>query len=119
MAVATRTDFAVEHLSVSAYTVPTDQPESDGTLAWDSTTIVVVEVQAGGATGLGYKYGPTNVNYGLLPPLADPRKDNRKPRMAERAIADFEAWLGVARGYSRSTSSAFATTDLPAVSATT
>src|SRR5439155_26165677 len=24
----------------------------------------------------GYKYGPTNVNYGLLPPLPDTRKDN-------------------------------------------
>jgi len=41
-----------------------------------------------------YKYGPTNVNYGLLPPLPDPtRRDNRKPRMAERARSDFDAWL--------------------------
>ncbi len=40
-----------------------------------------------------YKYGPTNVNYGLLPPLPDKRKDNRKPRMAERAHADFTTWL--------------------------
>jgi len=40
-----------------------------------------------------YKYGPTNVNYGLLPPLSDKRKDNRKPRMAERAYADFTTWL--------------------------
>ncbi len=41
----------------------------------------------------GYKYGPTNVNYGLLPPLPDKRKDNRKRRMAERAHADFTTWL--------------------------
>ena len=40
-----------------------------------------------------YKYGPTNVNYGLLPPLPGVRKDNRKQRMAERARADFDAWL--------------------------
>jgi methylenetetrahydrofolate--tRNA-(uracil-5-)-methyltransferase len=44
-----------------------------------------------------YKYGPTNVNYGLLPPLPGSRKDNRKPRMAERARADLEAWLAVSR----------------------
>ncbi len=48
----------VEGLGVSAYTVPTDQPESDGTAEWDSTTIVVVEVRAAGATGLGYTYAP-------------------------------------------------------------
>ena len=41
----------------------------------------------------GAKYGPTNVNYGLLPPLPGTRKDNRKPRMAERARADLDAWL--------------------------
>jgi L-alanine-DL-glutamate epimerase-like enolase superfamily enzyme len=44
-------------LDVSAYEVPTDAPESDGTLAWDSTTIVVVEAHARGRTGLGYTYG--------------------------------------------------------------
>jgi methylenetetrahydrofolate--tRNA-(uracil-5-)-methyltransferase len=42
----------------------------------------------------GYKYGPTNVNYGLLPPLAGVRRDHKKPRMAARANADLEAWLG-------------------------
>jgi L-alanine-DL-glutamate epimerase-like enolase superfamily enzyme len=48
----------VESLEVAAYTMPTDEPESDGTLEWDSTTIVVVEARAGGETGLGYTYGP-------------------------------------------------------------
>jgi len=48
----------VEALDVSAYTVPTDEPESDGTAEWDSTTIVVVELRAGSATGLGYTYAP-------------------------------------------------------------
>lgn len=49
-------EVAVERLEVSAYTVPTDAPESDGTLAWDSTTMVVVHAHAGGKTGLGYTY---------------------------------------------------------------
>jgi len=41
---------------VHAYTVPTDFPESDGTLEWNSTTMVVVQIGAGGQTGLGYTY---------------------------------------------------------------
>jgi len=47
----------LERLAATAYAVPTDRPESDGTLEWDSTTIVVVEVSAGGHQGLGYTYG--------------------------------------------------------------
>jgi L-alanine-DL-glutamate epimerase-like enolase superfamily enzyme len=58
MAVAMGTDLAVERLDVRAYEIPTDAPESDGTLEWDSTTIVVVEAHAGDETGLGYTYAP-------------------------------------------------------------
>lgn len=44
-------------LDVSAYRIPTTkQPESDGTLQWNATTIVVVQVHAGGETGVGYTY---------------------------------------------------------------
>jgi L-alanine-DL-glutamate epimerase-like enolase superfamily enzyme len=57
MATRTRIDAAVESLRVSAYTIPTDEPEQDGTFDWDSTTIVVCEVRGGGDTGLGYTYG--------------------------------------------------------------
>ena len=39
-----------------SYTIPTDAPEADGTIAWNSTTMVVVQVEAGGKTGLGYTY---------------------------------------------------------------
>jgi L-alanine-DL-glutamate epimerase-like enolase superfamily enzyme len=46
----------VERLDVSVFTVPTDSPESDGTLKWDKTTMVLVEVHAGGHNGLGYTY---------------------------------------------------------------
>lgn len=47
------------HVGVSAYRIPTDAPESDGTLAWDSTTLVLVRVNAGGASGIGYTYADT------------------------------------------------------------
>ncbi len=49
----------IQKLKVSAYTIPTDGPEADGTLAWDSTTLVLVEVSAGKAHGLGYSYADT------------------------------------------------------------
>jgi L-alanine-DL-glutamate epimerase-like enolase superfamily enzyme len=39
-----------------SYTIPTDAPEADGTIAWDSTTMVLVELEAGDKTGLGYSY---------------------------------------------------------------
>jgi L-alanine-DL-glutamate epimerase-like enolase superfamily enzyme len=45
-------------LDVSCFTIPTDEPESDGTLEWASTTIVVVEAVAGGKRGLGWTYAP-------------------------------------------------------------
>ena len=46
----------VDRLTVTAATVPTDFPESDGTLAWDKTTIVIVEVHCENVLGLGYTY---------------------------------------------------------------
>jgi len=46
----------IEQLDVAAYTIPTSTPESDGTLQWSATTLVVVEASAGGARGLGYGY---------------------------------------------------------------
>ena len=53
--------ISVERIEVSAYTVPTDSPESDGTLRWDSTTMVLVEAIGGGRRGLGYTYGDVSV----------------------------------------------------------
>lgn len=47
---------AVERVSVSAYAVPTDAPEADGTYEWTKTTLVLAEVEAGGSRGLGYTY---------------------------------------------------------------
>ena len=46
----------VEELSVSSVRIPTDAPESDGTIEWDSTTVVVVEARSGSTRGLGWTY---------------------------------------------------------------
>ena len=55
-ATAVRAQAPIEQLEVGAYTIPTDAPEADGTLAWDATTIVVVHARGGGECGLGYTY---------------------------------------------------------------
>jgi L-alanine-DL-glutamate epimerase-like enolase superfamily enzyme len=47
---------AIERIEVSVFTVPTDQPESDGTIEWDSTTLVLAQACCEGVTGLGYSY---------------------------------------------------------------
>lgn len=53
---AKRLAFGIEKVQVSAYTVPTDFPESDGTLEWDKTTIVIVEAKSREVSGVGYTY---------------------------------------------------------------
>jgi len=48
-------------LEMSAYTIPTDSPEADGTLAWTSTTMVLAQAHCDGVAGLGWTYGPAAV----------------------------------------------------------
>jgi L-alanine-DL-glutamate epimerase-like enolase superfamily enzyme len=43
-------------LRAASYLIPTDSPEADGTLAWDSTTLVVVHAEADGQVGMGWTY---------------------------------------------------------------
>lgn len=50
-------DISISKVDVSAYTIPTDAPEGDGTLQWDSTTLVVCEIHAASQIGFGYTYG--------------------------------------------------------------
>lgn len=65
------TAVVVERIDVSVFTVPTEQPESDGTLAWDHTTAIVVEAHAGGRAGIGYTYGSPAVAAVVRDPLAE------------------------------------------------
>lgn len=62
--------MVVEGLQARAYTVPTPEPETDGTLEWDATTIVVVEARAGGHAGVGYSYGDAAIATVIEGPLA-------------------------------------------------
>ena len=54
---ATPVAAEVTSLHASAYTIPAESRESDGTLEWDSTTLVLVELEAEGQHGLGWTYG--------------------------------------------------------------
>ncbi len=54
-----KSGLSIDSLETAVYSVPTDGPEgkeSDGTIQWSATTIVVVEVRAGNAVGVGYTY---------------------------------------------------------------
>lgn len=46
----------IKQLRATAYKLPTATPEADGTATWTSTTLVLVEVIAGGVIGIGYTY---------------------------------------------------------------
>ncbi len=50
-------DPLIDDVEVRVYTIPTDEPEADGTIAWDSTTMVLVQVRSGTTIGTGWTYG--------------------------------------------------------------
>ena len=80
----------VDELRLTVCTVPTDAPESDGTLEWDSTTIVVVEALGAGRRGLGYTYGSS-----ACAQLAD---DKLRDVVVGRSALDVPAaWLAMQR----------------------
>lgn len=55
-----RSGICVESIDVSAYRIPTDSLESDGTFVWNATTVVVVEARAGNERGLGLTYADSS-----------------------------------------------------------
>ncbi|MFE1034409.1 enolase C-terminal domain-like protein [Streptomyces sp. NPDC058807] len=80
----------VDAVDVHAFEVPTDGPdgrEQDGTLEWDSTTLVLVRVHAGGRTGLGYTYGNLSVatfTESVLAPVIEGGAVSSPPALWER-----------------------------------
>jgi L-alanine-DL-glutamate epimerase-like enolase superfamily enzyme len=82
------TDPHVTEVAAWAYTVPTDRPEGDGTLTWDSTTLVVVEARAADAVGTGWTWAPAAaaaVMDDLLAPVVTGRSA-LAPRDAQAAM---------------------------------
>lgn len=53
----------IQDVKVEAYKIPTATPESDGTIEWDSTTLVLVTISGGGRTGIGYTYADASAAF--------------------------------------------------------
>ena len=51
----------IDSVRAQAFEIPTDKPEADGTISWNSTTLVLVEVSGGGEVGLGYTYAGASI----------------------------------------------------------
>ncbi|WP_411122636.1 enolase C-terminal domain-like protein [Streptomyces sp. x-19] len=80
---ARSTEPLLDEVTTAVYTVPTDEPEADGTLSWDATTLVVVHAHSGSTTGLGYTYG--------APATARIAEDQLAPVVTGRCVLDVPA----------------------------
>src|SRR5438874_2293172 len=80
----------ITQLDVSAFTIPTDLPEADGTIEWDSTTIVIVQAHAGEHAGIGFTYGDKSAA-GLIHRVLSPILSGRD------ALAIGESWASMLR----------------------
>lgn len=61
----------IERPTARVFTIPTEEPESDGTLTWDSTALVLVEISADETHGLGWTYADPSAATLIRTKLAD------------------------------------------------
>ena len=66
-----RLSVPIGKVRARAFTIPTDKPEADGTIAWNSTTLIVVEVFGGNVVGLGYTYADASITALIESKLAE------------------------------------------------
>jgi L-alanine-DL-glutamate epimerase-like enolase superfamily enzyme len=71
MTTKTHVDAPIDDVTAQVYEIPTDAPEADGTLAWSSTPLILVEVTAGGRRGIGYTYAAGACQALIDGPLAE------------------------------------------------
>jgi L-alanine-DL-glutamate epimerase-like enolase superfamily enzyme len=80
----------IENIDVSAYEIPTaTDEESDGTLVWSSTTLVVVELHCGEHTGLGYSYCDPSAAQ-VIDSKLTPILEGADPLMPQKAWAEMQ-----------------------------
>lgn len=61
----------IERLEAQVFSIPTDQHESDGTFAWDATTMVLVHAFGAGARGMGWTFAHAAAADLVTGPLAN------------------------------------------------
>ena len=79
--------MTISNVDVMVYEYPTDQPEADGTIDWDSTTIVAVRLHDGDHEGLGWTYAAGAVRTvitDLLEPVLMGADTSEIPKIAEQ-----------------------------------
>jgi L-alanine-DL-glutamate epimerase-like enolase superfamily enzyme len=80
----------ISRVTAKAFRIPTDAPEADGTFEWKATTIVIVTIEAGNITGLGYTYAHTSVADLIAGTLGNVLRD-------QDAFAISHLWLAMVR----------------------
>jgi L-alanine-DL-glutamate epimerase-like enolase superfamily enzyme len=84
--------MAASGLRVSAFEIPTSSPEADGTLDWNRTVLVTVEVTRGTLTGFGYTYADVATahfiteHFGALVAAASPEAPATTFAAMERSV---------------------------------
>ncbi len=84
MAQAVRCEYRIDAVDVRAYKIPTDGHESDGTLEWDATTLVYVEIRSADLAGVGYTYADAATATLIREMLADVLIGNDAMQIGER-----------------------------------
>ena len=64
-------DAPIDQVTASVFVIPTDAPEADGTITWDATTMILVEVTSGSTSGIGWTYGHRSCAAVVTDTLAD------------------------------------------------
>ncbi|MBN9163907.1 MAG: mandelate racemase [Myxococcales bacterium 68-20] len=80
----------IELLEAEVYVVPTERPESDGTFAWDRTTVIVVRAHGGGCSGIGWTFAHASAAELAMGPLA-------RAVVGVDTSATSEAWSAMSR----------------------
>ncbi|CCE10516.1 putative Mandelate racemase/muconate lactonizing enzyme family protein [Bradyrhizobium sp. STM 3843] len=82
------TAVPIGRVRARAFEIPTDAPEADGTMQWNSTTLVLVEIAGSGKVGTGYTYSHRCI-VGLIEEKLGPLIEGRD------ALAPEAAWLAM------------------------